>query len=492
MLKKIISTILIIIILALWMPIEGLQEVLNSVAIEIEPWEYNYTGEMQTFTAPRKAIYQIELYGAQGYTFAANAVGGKGSYVKGNILLEKGETLNIYVGGQNGYNGGGKGTTTQGNGGGSTDVRYNGDSISSRIIVAAGGGGSYTITNYHIHTGSRSSGGGCYTKSIKKRVQTGTEYLRCPGYYNKTSDEDGNVYAECNVCGDKEGGDTTGRCYDYYNQPVYGYVHDYWEINCNKTEGVTIDSYTYINGKIEELSNNTEYQGSAGGGGGYYGGQTQYAGTNYANETYFTETSTQTGIQQGNGYAKITLLASPPEVELIADITENTNKDVVLTAIATDNIGFPSNPYSWNEQERTNINKYVATKNGTYTVDVINESEMTTEKSYTVNNIDKIIPKINSAPQLLSEDRKSTTITIKAMDYSSDDYIATGVTGYAITKENKQPSSFSNTNAITVSENGTYYAWAKDAVGNISEAREILVPDIEIEILGNITWNDVC
>ena len=42
----------------------------------------------------------------------------------------------------------------------------------------------------------------------------------------------------------------------------------------------------------------------------------------------------------------------------------------------------------------------------------------------------------------------------------------------------------------TVNENGTYYGWAKDAVGNISKARTILVPDIEIEILGNITWND--
>ena len=534
--KKIISSILIIVILTLWMPIEGLQEVFNSVAVEIKNWEYNYTGDVQTFTSSYKGIYQIELYGAQGGTHNSYAVGGKGSYQKGVITLDKNQTLNVYVGGQNGYNGGGIQNGYQLAGGGATDIRYGGTETSNRILVAAGGGGSCTQPVYHTHVGSiyeqsdcyrngyhehegdSTKGTGCYTKEHMDYVvvDTITKHERCTStsyYYNdRFEDEHGEwYYAYCSKCYDSKGttkmsalnGDTCNAILNTTTQDIYDYVFagyydadcggapiNRWVLSCTKTEGETIDSYTYTVGATTALSNEVEYQGSEGGGGGYYGGQTGYAGTSYANATYLTQTTTQEGVREGNGYVKITLLSSPPEVELTADITENTNKNVTLTATATDNIGFPTNPYSWNGEERISSNKFVATKNGTYTVNVINESEMTTEKSYTVSNIDKIAPKINSASQLLSEDRKSTTITVNATDSSSNDYIATGVTEYAITKENKQPSSFSSTNEFTVNENGTYYAWAKDAVGNISEAREILVPDIEIEILGNITWND--
>jgi hypothetical protein len=53
-----------------------------------------------------------------------------------------GQTLNIYVGGQNGWNGGGTGPNGAGAGGGATDVRVGGTALSNRVIVAGGGGGS--------------------------------------------------------------------------------------------------------------------------------------------------------------------------------------------------------------------------------------------------------------------------------------------------------------------------------------------------------------
>ena len=463
MLKRIISSILIIIILALWMPLQALQEVLNSVAadIEIESWTFEYTQDVQTFTVPYTGQYQIELYGAQG------TEGAKGSSIIGKIKLNANEVINIYVGGKSGYNGGGAGATgtkvtatsrtfthscNNGNdanngykessvsyqaksysGGGATDIRIGGTELENRVMVAGGGaGGSYPKGTCSTASNSNSQ----ELNGTKGSATTSASWKRSTGNY---------------AC-------SSGGCV-YNNVEMGG--------NWNSSSSAT-----------------------GGGGGGYYGGKAGYAGTSYANTTYFTETSTQVGAREGNGYAKITLLASPPEVTLSANITSNTNQNVTLTATATDNIGFPTNPYSWNGAARTSSNKYVATKNGTYTVNVINESELTTEKSYTVNNIDKLAPTINSAPQLLSADKKSTTITVKANDYSSNDYIATGVVGYKVTTENVKPSTFSSTNTFTVSENGTYYAWAKDAVGNISEARTILVPDIEIEILGNITWND--
>ena len=139
---------------------------------------YGYTGASQTFTVPMTGIYKIELWGAQGGNIESSLYT-RGGYSKGNITLEKDETLYIYIGqagtmGSNGinasntkgagapatFNGGGAGGQAGGSstysyanyfggpsGGGATDVRLvsgtwsNLASLRSRIMVAAGGGG---------------------------------------------------------------------------------------------------------------------------------------------------------------------------------------------------------------------------------------------------------------------------------------------------------------------------------------------------------------
>lgn len=71
---------------------------------------FDYTGAIQTFTAPKTGIYQLETWGAQGgdATDGTNtARGGYGAYAYGEMLLQQGETIYINVGGQNGYGGGG-------------------------------------------------------------------------------------------------------------------------------------------------------------------------------------------------------------------------------------------------------------------------------------------------------------------------------------------------------------------------------------------------
>ena len=73
-------------------------------------WNYDYTGAIQTFTAPKTGIYSLETWGAQGgdATDGTNtARGGYGAYAYGEVLLQQGETIYINVGGQNGYGGGG-------------------------------------------------------------------------------------------------------------------------------------------------------------------------------------------------------------------------------------------------------------------------------------------------------------------------------------------------------------------------------------------------
>ena len=120
----------------------------------VKVWNFDYTGNYQTFVAPTDGYYKMELWGAQG----GGTSGGKGAYTRGDIYLNKGETIYIYVGNQplladTIFNGGGdisirsNGTSNGSRGGGSTDIRLvngawnNFDSLKSRIMVSAGGGG---------------------------------------------------------------------------------------------------------------------------------------------------------------------------------------------------------------------------------------------------------------------------------------------------------------------------------------------------------------
>lgn len=70
-------------------------------------YDFDYTGSIQTFTAPATGIYRIETWGAQGGS-VDGAEGGYGGYSVVEVELQKDEVLYINVGGQDGYNGGGQ------------------------------------------------------------------------------------------------------------------------------------------------------------------------------------------------------------------------------------------------------------------------------------------------------------------------------------------------------------------------------------------------
>lgn len=134
-------------------------EKVRKVLVVDNTFKYDYTGVEQMFTSPKKGVYKIELWGASGGSH--NGTGGNGSYTTGEITLEANEKLYVYVGerptytsgmcyetNQNAaFNGNINGTCT--GGGGATDVRLvagdwsSFDSLKSRIMVAAGGGGAY-------------------------------------------------------------------------------------------------------------------------------------------------------------------------------------------------------------------------------------------------------------------------------------------------------------------------------------------------------------
>jgi hypothetical protein len=129
---------------------------------------FSFTGAVQNFVVPACAnTVQVSVAGAQG----ANGIngipgtGGLGGTVTGTMSVTPGETLFVYVGGQNGWNGGGLGSANSGNGGGASDIRRNSTALSNRVVVAGGGGGGGGDTYFHPSSfgGNGGFGGGTGT-----------------------------------------------------------------------------------------------------------------------------------------------------------------------------------------------------------------------------------------------------------------------------------------------------------------------------------------
>ena len=173
--KKIISILLIIILVTTLTNIKA-----YGAMKEKEVTNFSFTGNVQSFTAPRKGTYKLEVWGAQG----GGKEGGTGGYSSGLVTLEAGQTIYIQVGGQGkpgteakkhrgnlepgtgiggagGYNGGGKGADIWGDGwyewhtifggyggGGATSITLtnrgelkNFESYRNEVLIVAGGGG---------------------------------------------------------------------------------------------------------------------------------------------------------------------------------------------------------------------------------------------------------------------------------------------------------------------------------------------------------------
>jgi len=206
-------------------------------------------------------IYSCDLYGAQGgfSSSYSDVAAGKGGKVSGNIVLINDDTLHVYVGGRNGFNGGGVGGSASGSGGGGTDIRIGGIALTDRVLVAAGGGGQ-GVDGSSIYTRGGDGGGligeGVIDEYHQAYAPTGGTQTE-GGYSNGSLGQGGT--------GLSRGGGGGG-----------GY---------------------YGGGGGSGLSGN--YYVAGAGGSSYYGGANGYIPTN---------PSTETGVNTGSGYAVITLI----------------------------------------------------------------------------------------------------------------------------------------------------------------------------------------
>ena len=281
---------------------------------------FNYTGDVQTFTAPVDGEYTLEVGGAQGgaadYAKGLGLSGGKGGVSTGKVTLKKGEVLNIYVGQkgaptQHAYNGGGRGVVlcsttdkfyrdrrTDGGGGGATDIRKDGTGLNNRIIVAGGGGGA---TTYGCHGVNGGDGGGTTAGALKWVAWYG-------------------------------GFDSNGIANTHTGNSQICSASQTFSVDPEAFKKAILTSYI---SETDDSTHGTVYipgsfgQGGYNSGGGYYGG-TKYVGTvkdlgskenttgkDAAYAMYcggggsgytggVTDGLMQNGVNEGNGYAKIT------------------------------------------------------------------------------------------------------------------------------------------------------------------------------------------
>lgn len=304
--------------------------------------EFLYTGQVQSYVVPATGRYEIHIYGSQGGDVnsewggrKANQSGGKGGEVSGVFYLAKGDQLEIILGtvpkekqapGQ-----GGKGTLF-GSGGGYSMLTSKKCGV---LLVAGGGGGAgffsagkeggkelvdprkqageegssgggggavggragkaevhfHSEDCEHIHEGSPSVKGGCYTKA---RICTCDVFIKKvikEGMYYGNIDNDGNPI----FC---------VRCYSYECMGHPYSICSYACANCRR-------EYSVMPQKCESIIG---YDLSCGMEEGYICGyqdrqvltsESGQGGTSYVNREKCLSYDFHAGVHQGNGYCVI-------------------------------------------------------------------------------------------------------------------------------------------------------------------------------------------
>lgn len=405
---------------------------------QVYEYPYSYTGVTKKFTAQYDGAYQLQVWGAQGGGGVTNK--NKGGYVTGSIVLRKGDTLFVSVGGttttkDGGWNGGGSNNKTLYGGGGATDIALQGEEDSttwnttkhlySRIIVAGAGGG-------YNKLGKNEGGAGGFTNG-----------------QNGGGDDYGSGATQT------QGGDTSSD--NMGSQKINGGFgfggSNYW---CDEYLGGGGAGW-YGGGAGGGHDNN----GSGGGGSGYAwsAAYAQFYPTTqpaYKPNTrfYLSNIDYEDGVQSGDGYAKITfrdlLLTNPYLKDVIMKDLAAPNSIDYITLGGTDD----EPVISWD----------VPNDNGTMYYHQV--------KSYEATDTDKPIGVSN-----ITEDNYVSGV----MGY----YYRINAYNYGTVNKNDK---FSSTNTITTTKSNyrTYlHIAAVDYAGNIGPTRAFVIEPVTYHITYN-------
>jgi hypothetical protein len=481
---------------------------------------YDCSNSVVTFSIPASGKYRITALGAcgGGQNLPADWIdGGYGSMRSGIIKLKKGDVLYLYVGGQGesgarcshgsptgnsgGWNGGAKSSYdekqlgnhgrywTHGSGGGASDVRFGGTSLSNRIMVAGGGGGANKDTRgYHAD-------GGSYNGSFG----TGSEESGGGGYYGGSAHCGGSSYVNTALFTNVQSanGSNTGA-----GSITLEVVSLFPMITLTKTpaewtnETVTITAATKSKGEglpAEYLSWEQDEDGN----------------------DIWTDATTYVASQNGTYTCKIRDIAGNiekasieitnidrllPEGELLPDTVDWTRDDIELTLNADDAAASPEDgksgledkAYLWGAADSdgvllweldadgneawTDAATYPASQNGTYACQIRDKAGNISEERIKVTNIDRTAPEIKAEhPTWYSGE---TTVTWQGLDLQPDGSPGSGLHSEAYSFDGVDWTA-ENTQQITAP--GTYTIYVRDAVENMGRYEIELLYDPEPE-----------
>ena len=162
--------------LGLGMVLAALMLVSPAWAAGVNSQSFTTPGGPFTYTVPAGvSSVHVDAIGGAGGSSSDGNPGGQGAEVAADLPVTSGEALSVYVAGDGipeadggptgsaGTNGGGNpgGPGSPGGGGGASDVRTTPGDLSSRLLVAAGGGGAMTFGTAGAAGQEGTSGGGC-------------------------------------------------------------------------------------------------------------------------------------------------------------------------------------------------------------------------------------------------------------------------------------------------------------------------------------------
>lgn len=485
---------------------------------------YGYTGSMQTFKAPAAGSYRLSCYGAPGggqNRPGDSLPGGRGSMVRGELKLKKGEILYLYVGGSGsgggrcshgspsgnagGFNGGAASGYderqlgnhgrywTHGSGGGATDIRLGGTAVENQILVAGGGGGANKET----------SGSSADNNSYNGRRLYGSEEGGGGGYYGGSAHCGGSSYADtARLSGIiyQNGGSSEGRI-------VIETLALFPELILSAEGGWTKESVLITaraaGQSVSLPSDCFSWEKDAAGGDVWTSQNTLLVSEN---GTYTCKIRDAAGNESTETIVVSNIDRLLPTLSLVPETKEWTRKAVLLTAQGSDMpktekdgcSGLADNPYFWKapenltKEEETEAeeakapgeeaktfgswsaeNTIMASQNGEYHCLLRDKAGNERKAVCKVDWIDTTAPVVTMEKQGKWYDG-SMEFLICAKDLQPD-----GTPGCGLAQEaySFDGSCYGSKNRLTVSQEGSYTVWVKDALGNVREQTVRLLHD---------------
>ena len=191
------------------------------------------------------------------------------------------------------------------------------------------------------------------------------------------------------------------------------------------------------------------------------------------------------GINKYTGELELTFkIIKAPEFELVNLTPEWTTSNVSI-AINILDVGAGIKKVLFENEEVTlqnNTTTVVVDKNGLYTAEVFDIYGNAVVKELYVGNIDREVPVIEEVKHDGVTFAKEVRVEVKATDTGS------GVYAYAVSEKDAEPTTWTQITPVenmtifnfTISSNGTYYLFVKDAVGNITKYnKQIVITNID-------------